>query len=161
MLAQPSSPPENLRWDSPTITERQSPPSQPSQPGGFETYVASQYDDAPAWSDTSHTTAVVSFNDNDSTRNYASQLTNRSGCSASNANQASSKPNRTKNKRKLEDHMGCFPVRSNTEGSRRKRRAFDPATRKEVALMRKIKPCSRCKARRVKVSPSQDLELPC
>jgi hypothetical protein len=150
-----------LRWDSPTITERQSPPSQPSQPGGFETYVASQYDDAPAWSDTSHTTAVVGFNDNDSTMNYASQLTNRSGSGASNANQASSRPNRPNNKRKLEDHIGCFSVHNNTEGSRRKRRAFDPATRKEVALMRKIKPCSRCKARRVKVSPSQDLELPC
>ncbi|KAE9375236.1 hypothetical protein N431DRAFT_196566 [Stipitochalara longipes BDJ] len=89
-------------------------------------------------------------NDNNLALNHASESTSRSGSNNSNSNYASLTPSRNRNKRKLEDHVGCFSVRSNAEGNRRKRQAFDPATRKDVALMRKVKPCSRCKARRVK-----------
>ena len=146
VLAQPMSSSDDLRWDSTTITKRQTPLP---QLGNFATYVAAQYDEAPAWSTT---TALVDLNDNNSAANNASQITNRSGSNASSTNQTSPTSSRTRNKRKLEDHIGCFSVRGNGEGSRRKRQAFDPATRKDVALMRKVKPCSRCKARRVKVS---------
>jgi len=156
VLANPNSGPDNLRWDSATVPV---PERQPTfqQPDNFETYVAAQQDDGPAWSDSS---ALVGLNESNSTLNHASELTIRSGNKNSYVNQASSARSRAKEKRKLEDHMGCFSVRSNAEGSRRKRQAFDPAKRKDVALMRKVKPCSRCKARRVKVSLGQSLLLP-
>jgi hypothetical protein len=122
------------RWDLEAPSERQPPPP----PGNFESYVAAQYDEAPAWS---NTTAVATVNSNDSSASHISASSSSS----------------SGNKRKLEDHVGVFSIRSNSEENRRKRKAFDPDTRKEVAVVRRVGSCSWCKARKIKVSALPDL----
>jgi hypothetical protein len=129
--------PGSQRWDLEVPSEQQPPPP----PGNFASYIAAQYDEAPAWS---NTTAIATVNSNDSSTNHVS-----ASSSSSNGN-----------KRKLEDHVGVFSIRSNPEENRRKRKAFDPDTRKAVAVVRKVGSCSRCKARRIKVSDVPDLMLP-
>jgi hypothetical protein len=60
-------------------------------------------------------------------------------------------------KRSFEDMTTCFPSSTSLMVERRKR-PYKPPRRREVALMRKIKPCSRCKARKVSVSISSDFQ---
>jgi hypothetical protein len=103
------------------------------------TYVTAQYDEAPA---PSSTTALVRVNHSRSSTTHASAPIFNRG-----------------NKRRLEDHVGCFSIHDNSEGTSRKRRAFDPDARKKVAVIRKVGSCSRCKARRVKVSFGLDFAL--
>jgi hypothetical protein len=100
----------------------------------FATLVAAQYDEAPTYSSM---TAALRVNNNRSSTNNSSASPSRSSNS---------------NKRKLEDHVGCFSIHSASEENRRKRQAFDPETRKDVALIRIVKPCLRCKIRKVKAS---------
>jgi hypothetical protein len=70
--------------------------------------------------------------------------------------QANSRPTESR-KRSFEDMTTCFPSSTSLVVERRKR-PYKPPRRQEVALMRKIKPCSRCKARKVSVSISSDFQ---
>ena len=60
-------------------------------------------------------------------------------------------PNPENRKRKFDDMVGCFPSRVDAPLPGRIRRAFGEPQRQKVAMMRKIKPCSRCKFRKVSV----------
>jgi hypothetical protein len=110
------------------------------------TYVAAQaqYDEAPAPSSMS---AVAHVNNSGASTNH------------SRSNQPSAITSSSSNKRKLEEHVGCFSIYSDPKENRRKRQAFDQETRKKVAMIRKVGSCSRCKARRVKVSFGPDFVL--
>jgi len=58
----------------------------------------------------------------------------------------------------FEAQMTCFPgTAAAASGQHCKKRKYDPPRRQEVALMRKIKPCTRCKIRKVSVSLEPEL----
>ncbi|PMD15544.1 hypothetical protein NA56DRAFT_753817 [Hyaloscypha hepaticicola] len=119
------------RWSLEVPGENQ--PLPPPPPGNSENYGTTQYDQSPAWSNTSSTVNGDS--------NHASNLTNHAIVSSTGSRG---------NNHTLEDHIGIFSIRSNPEENRRRRRAFDPETRRKVAMLRKVGSCSRCKARRIR-----------
>jgi hypothetical protein len=123
--------PDYLMWGLDRSSERQLTVLEPRDMAPILSDQRFQFDEAPARS--SITTMLLANNTRQSI----------TGASASSL---------SRNKRKLEEHVGCFSIYNNPAETRRKRQAFDPSRRKEVALMRKVKPCSRCKARRIKVS---------
>jgi len=110
-------------------------PLPPPPLGSAANYGSAQFDQAPAWSNTA---ATLSGNSN-----HASNLTSNP-ILFSTASRG--------NNHAIEDHIGVFSIRSNQEENRRRRRAFDPETRRKVAMLRKVGSCSRCKARRIGVS---------
>lgn len=116
------------------------------------TYVATTYGEAPAWSSI---TALVRVSHNNSTNNVAFTTASSSGSrNHPKTNCATPSSKGSGNKRKLEDYVGCFSILIHPEDNKRKRRAFGPEERKDVAIKRKVKACSRCKGRKVKVSVS-------
>jgi hypothetical protein len=71
------------------------------------------------------------------------------------ADSPSSNSSRNLQKRKLEDMMQTFsavPDNSDNQASEKRRKNYDPKTRKKVALIRKIGPCKRCGVHRIAVS---------
>lgn len=54
-------------------------------------------------------------------------------------------------KRNIDDHLGRFPARGNENG-RRKRKRYEGSRRQDVALMRKVNSCVRCRSLKVPVS---------
>jgi hypothetical protein len=121
------------RWSLEVPVENQ--PLPPPPPGNSVDYGTAQYDQSPAWSNTATTVNGDS--------NRATNLTNHAVASSTGSRG---------NNQTLEDHIGVFSIRSNLEENRRRRRAFDPETRRKVAMLRKVGSCSRCKARRIRVS---------
>jgi hypothetical protein len=103
--------------------------------GSSANYGNAQFDQAPAWSNTAATLSEHS--------NHTSNLTSHAITSSTGSRG---------NNHTLEDHIGVFSIRSNQEENRRRRRAFDPEARRRVAMLRKVGSCSRCKARRIRVS---------
>lgn len=54
-------------------------------------------------------------------------------------------------KRNIDNHLGRFPARGNENG-RRKRQRYSNARRQDVALVRKVNACFRCRSGKVPVS---------
>ncbi len=121
------------RWSFDVPGENQQLPPPPLE--SSVNYRTAQYDQSPAWSNTATTVTGNS--------NRASNLTNQAVASSTGSRG---------NNQTLEDHIGVFYIRSNPEENRRRRRAFDPETRRNVAMLRKVGSCSRCKERRIRVS---------
>jgi hypothetical protein len=69
-------------------------------------------------------------------------------------NSPGSNSSRESQKRTLEDMMQTFPTIPDNQVTEKKRKNYDPKTRKKVALMRKIKPCKRCVIHRIAVRPA-------
>jgi hypothetical protein len=113
------------------------------QPGSSVNYGTAQYGQAPAWSNTAATVSEDS--------NHASNLTSHAVASSTGSRG---------NNHTLEDHIGVFSIRSNPEENRRRRRSFDPEMRRKVAMLRKVGSCSRCKARRIRVSVPTKVMVP-
>jgi hypothetical protein len=65
-------------------------------------------------------------------------------------NENSIKQNQAKNG--IEDHLWSFSINENVVTPPRKRQAFSPGRRSEVAMVRKIKACQRCKMRKLSAS---------
>lgn len=114
-----------------------------SSPGcaNLTPYDVVQYGEAPACS---AMTAVLRVNNNPSSTYNPQVLPSTSSTK--------------NNKRKFKDHVGCFSIRKDAAEHKRKRQAFDPKTRQEVALMRRLGPCTRCSIKKVKVSDLPRIE---
>ena len=97
-----------------------------------------------------------SFEHDSGTRSrYASWVTSSSGAINAAFTEQNISPamnsTATSRKRSFKDMVDCFPS-SISSGPVRKKRSYESLRRREVALMRKVKPCSRCKARKISVS---------